>query len=150
MEDLIETFDFWMSDRSANGNVLLDNLGVEEEKRLKCCGHTTLTIDEAIGSVLLEAEGVVGRDKLIGKEVGGFAYQSKNSIVILGLIAMSKGLSSSHAALSYSLYMTYKRSKRQNDLEAKDFLGFQYNRFEKDFLPGFSFPCSQRRSQKIL
>ena len=115
VEDLIETFDFWMSDRSADGNVLFDNLGVEDEKRLKCCGHTTLTIDEAIGSVLLEAEGVVGRDKLIGKEVGGFAYQSKNSIVILGLIAMSKGLSSSHAALSYSLYMTYKKWRRQND-----------------------------------
>jgi hypothetical protein len=94
-----------MSDCSAEGNVLLDNLGVEEKKRLKCCGHTTSTIDEAIGRILLEAEAVVGREKFIGREVGGFAYQKKNSIIVLGLIALSKGLLSSHAALSYSLWI---------------------------------------------
>ena len=76
VEDIIETFDFWMSDRSADGNVLLDNLGIDEKKRLKCCGHTILTIDEGIEYVLIEAESIVGKDKLIGKEIGGMANKA--------------------------------------------------------------------------
>ena len=129
IEDIIENFDFWMSDRSADGNIVLDNLGIDENKRLKCCGHTTLCIDDAIGSVLLEAESVVGLNNLIGSEVGSFSFQVKNSIIIQGLIALSKGLSSSHASLSYSLYMQYKMWRNENELETKDFVGFKSNRF---------------------
>ena len=86
VEDIIENIDFWMSDRSADGSVLLDDLRVEEEKRLKCNGHVTLTINEAITSVLLDAESVIGRDKLIGGKIGNNSYKSKSSIITLGLM----------------------------------------------------------------
>ena len=127
--DMIENIDFWMSDRSADGTVLLDNLGIEENKRLKCNGHVTLTVDEAINSVLLDAESVIGRDKLLGGNIGNNAYKSNSSIITLGLIALAKGLSPSHAALSYSLYMRYKIWRTENDLDTADFKGFQSNRF---------------------
>ena len=129
VDDIIENIDFWMSDRSADGSVLLDDLGVEQEKRLKCNGHVTLTIDEAINSVLLDAESVIGRDKLIGGKIGNNSYKSKSSIITLGLIALAKGLSPSHAALSYSLYMRYKNWRKENDLDTTGFKGFQSNRF---------------------
>ena len=92
-------------------------------------GHVTLTIDEAINSVLLDAESVIGRDKLIGGKIGNNSYKSKSSNITLGLIALAKGLSPSHAALIYSLYMRYKNWRKENDLDTTGFKGFQSNRF---------------------
>ena len=106
----------------------MDELGVEDNKRLKCSGHVVLSIDEALDYVFKEIESSVGREKLIGVNVGG-AFQSGSSIITLGLIAMAKALSPSHAALSYSLYMQYKVWRSEKGLEVKDtFKGFQSNR----------------------
>ena len=128
VDDLIELIDFFMSDRSADGNVVLDELDIEESKRLKCSAHVILSIDEALDSVFKNVESCIGRDKLIGSNVGG-AFQSSSSIITLGLIALAKALSPSHAALSYSLYMQYKSWRDEHGLERKDsFKGFQSNR----------------------
>ena len=59
VDDLIEQIDFWMSDRAADCDVLLDTLGVDEDKRLKCCQHVILTIDEAINKVFIETESMI-------------------------------------------------------------------------------------------
>ena len=126
--DLIEHIDFFMCDRSSDGNIVLDELGIEDGQRLKCSAHVILSIDEAIDSVLRDIESSIGRDKLIGSNVGG-AFQSSSSIITLGLIAFAKALSPSHAALSYSLYMQYKNWRSEKELESKDsFKGFQSNR----------------------
>ena len=90
VEDLVSQIDFWMSDRSADGDVLLDELGIEKNKRLKCNAHVILAIDDAIDYILRSAESVIGQDKLIGSKVGNRAFQSKTSIPTLGLIALSK------------------------------------------------------------
>ena len=127
-DDLIEHIDFFMCDRSSDGNIVLDELGIEDDQRLKCSAHVILSIDEALDSVLRDVESSIGRDKLIGSNVGG-AFQTSSSIITLGLIAFAKALSPSHAALSYSLYMQYKNWRSEKGLEIKDsFKGFRSNR----------------------
>ena len=88
VDDLIELIDFFMSDRSADGNVVLVELDIEESKRLKCSSHVILSIDEALDSVFRNVESSIGRDKFIGFNIGG-AFQSSSSI-ITGLIALAK------------------------------------------------------------
>ena len=57
-------------------------------------------------------------------------FTSSNSIITLGLIALSKALSPSHAALTYSLYLDYKLwRKEKSESSLKQFLGFKSNRF---------------------
>jgi len=117
-----------MSDRSSDGNIVLDELGIEDDRRLKCSAHIILSIDAALVSVFKDAESSIERNKLIGSIVGG-AFQSASSIITLGLIALAKALSPSHAALSYSLYMQYKIWWSEKGLEDKvSFKGFQTNR----------------------
>ena len=91
VEEIKESIDFWMTDRSTDCSVALDELEVCDEKRLKCCAHTSLCVDESIDSFLKNIESTVGRDKLIGSEIGLKAIQSKHSIVTLSLIALCKG-----------------------------------------------------------
>ena len=129
VDDIKENIDFWMCDRSGDGSVALDQLEIKEDKRIKCCAHTILCIDESIDTYIASIEAAVGRDKLIGASIGLKAVQSKSSIVTLGLIELCKGLSPSHAILPYSLYMRYKQWRTENNLEAKSFKGFQSNRF---------------------
>ena len=129
VQDIIDEIDFWMSDRAGDTDVLLDHLGVDERYRVKCCSHIILTVDEALDTEFLNVETKVGRDKLISSKVGSWAFQSKNSIITLGMIAVSKCLSPSHASLSYSLYMLYKNWRVENNLSNNEFKGFKSNRF---------------------
>ena len=128
VQDIIDSIDFWMSDRSSDGNVVLDNLGIDENKILKCSAHIILAIDEAIESVFRDIESKVGRDTLTGDE-SLQKFMCKNSIITLGLIAIAKCLSPSHAALSYSLYQQYKDWREEQDLPISNFKGFCSNRF---------------------
>ena len=129
--DLLEHIDFFMCDRSSDGNIVLDELEIKDSQRLKCSAHVILCIDEALDSVLRDVESSIGRDKLIGSNVGA-AFQSSSSIITLGLIAFAKALSPSHAALSYSLYMQYKTWRTEKELEIKgSFKGFQSNRIDR-------------------
>ena len=129
VDDIKENISFWMSDRSKDGSLALDELEVSEDNRLKCCAHTSLCVDDTIDSFLKSVESTVGRDKLIGGDIGLKAIQSKNSIVTVGLIALCKGLSPSHAVLPYSLYMLYKDFCKENKYDCTGFKGFQSNRF---------------------
>ena len=128
-QDIIDSIDFWMNDRSADGDVVMEELQISEEKILKCNAHIILAIEKAVDSVLLYLESQVGNDKLIGTGAGNKAFQKSSSIITLGLIALSKLLSPSHAALSYSLYSAYKSWRTENGKTTKDFLGFNGNRF---------------------
>jgi len=97
-----------MPDIAGDTDVLLDYLGVDQRHRIKRCSHIILKVDEALDTEFLNIETKVGRDKLISSKVGSWAFQSKNSIITLGMTAVSKCLSPSHASLSYSLYMYTK------------------------------------------
>ena len=129
VEELMEYIDYWISDRAADTSVALDHLHIPDDKRLLCCGHTTLTVDEGVDYVLKDSEVQIGKDKLIGPEIGAKALNGKNSVVVSGLIAIAKGLSPSHANLPYSMYSLYKTWRAENKLEHKEFKGFQSNRF---------------------
>lgn len=135
VEEFISLIDFWMSDRSSDSDVVLENLNIDEEHILKCNAHIILCIDECINSTLLAVESKVGRDQLIGVDIGSKAFTSKSSVVTLGLIALSKLLSTSHASVPYSLYSTYKLWRSKEGLENSNFKGFSENRFGmKSFL----------------
>jgi hypothetical protein len=103
-QDIIDNLDFWISDRSADCDIVLDELGIDDQNILKCNGHVVLTVDDAVDHVLKDIESQVGRDKLAGDGLVFNNFQSKSSIATLGLIAICKCISPFHAALSYSLY----------------------------------------------
>lgn len=74
-------------------------------KRLKCCDHMILGVDNAIDKVLKNIEQMIGVHKLLQLSAGEKAFNSPaSSIHTLGLIALAKLLSPSHAAHSISLY----------------------------------------------
>ena len=58
-----------------------------------------------------------------------YLVETNFKLTVLVLIVLAKGLSPSHAALSYSLYMRYKNWRKENDLDTTGFKGFQSNRF---------------------
>ena len=129
LEELIEQVDFWMTDRSGDGDIVMENLGIDDQKILKCNAHVILCIDKCIDSIFLEVESSIGRDKLIGINIGSMAFTSSESIITLGLMALAKLLSPSHAALSYSLYESYKMWMEREGLDNSKFYGFSQNRF---------------------
>ena len=129
LDEFIEQVDFWMTDRSGDGDIVMENLGVDSQKILKCSAHIILCIDKSIDSVYLQVESSIGRDKLIGVNIGNMAFTSSESIVTLGLMALSKLVSSSHAAVSYSMYESYKLWREREGLDNSNFYGFSENRF---------------------
>ena len=56
-------------------------------------------------------------------------FTSSESIITLGLMALAKLVSPSHAAVSYSLYETYKIWREREGLDNSNFYGFSQNRF---------------------
>ena len=118
-----------LTDRSGDGDVGMRNLGVDEQKILKCSAHIILCIDKCIDSVYLEVESSIWRDKLIGVNIGNMVFTSSESINSLGLMGLSKLVSSSHAAVSYSMYESYKLWREHEGLDNSNFYGFSQNRF---------------------
>ena len=51
IDELKSEMDFWMTDRAADCDVLLQSLGVDPSKMLKCCAHIILGIDHAIDTL---------------------------------------------------------------------------------------------------
>ena len=141
-EDMTDFIDFYMNDRAADSDAMLDELGVSEEKRLKCNAHCILCIQNAVDKVFKDKETEIGVNKLISTDAQHVFTSPSNSIFTLGLIAFSKFLSPSHAQLSISLYKPYKQfltdDSKTDDSETKEisanllkkgFLGFSSNRF---------------------
>ena len=139
---MTDFIDFYMNDRTGDSDTMLDELGMEEDRRLKCNAQCILCIQNAIDKVFKDRETVIGINKLISTDAQHVFNSPSNSIFTLGLIAFSKFLSPSHAQLSISLYKAYKQflsddSKFEESdthelftkLLKKGFLGFSSNRF---------------------
>ena len=129
VEDIIESIDFWMCDRAGDCAAMLENLGIEEEKMLKCNAHVILGVDNAADKVFRQVEQSIGIQKLIDVKVGDKVFVSpSSSIHTLALIAIAKLLSPSHAAHSISLYSDYK-TWSESEGQLTGFKGFTANRF---------------------
>ena len=90
-EELKSEIDFWMSDRAADCDVLLHNLGIEPSRRLKCCAHIILAVDHAIDKVFRNTEQKIGVNWLLSVTAGEKVFMSPGSCVhTLGLIAVAK------------------------------------------------------------
>ena len=114
---------------------MLDELGIEESKRLKCNAHILLASDTAIDKVFRDVETVIGSSNLITKGAGHVFNSPKNSVWYLGLLAIiAKLISPSHNKESISLYTEYTNFLKRNPEGKKSFLknkfkGFTSNRF---------------------
>ena len=58
LDDVLSHIDFWMSDRASDADALLEKLGIDVDKRLKCCGHICLTVDEAMEYVFKQVRNI--------------------------------------------------------------------------------------------
>ena len=103
-EDMKGFIDFFMNDRSGDGNIMLDELEIEEDKRLKCNAHIILATDVAVDKVFRNTEVLLGISKLISECAGHVFSSPKNYIWYLGLTALAKLLSPSHNTESISLH----------------------------------------------
>ena len=65
VEDILEQVNVWISDHASDTDIVLDNLGVDEEKRkreLKCTAHIILNIDDALENFFKSFEEKVRRE----------------------------------------------------------------------------------------
>ncbi|KAK6194847.1 hypothetical protein SNE40_000387 [Patella caerulea] len=126
VDEMKEHVDFWISDRAQDCKKLLQHLDIQPERTLKCCAHLILGVDSAIDKVFRDTETKIGLDKLIN--CNNILKSASSSVFTVGLIAISKLLSPSHAAHSVSLYSEFKDWLKQKH-ERHDFKGFVSNRF---------------------
>ena len=130
MDELINNVDFWMTDRAGDCGTLLQFLGVEPEKVLKCSAHLILGIDHACDKVFRDIEQKIGVQKLLQISAGDKVFSSPStSTHTLAQIAIAKLLSPSHAAESISLYNDYKNWMESKEINHDGFKGFVSNRF---------------------
>ena len=94
---------------------MLDTLGIDEKRRLKCNAHIILATDVALDKVFRDIETKVGPSKLIGLGASHVFSSPSNSIWYLGLIAIAKLFSPSHSKESISLYSDYMRFLDENE-----------------------------------
>jgi len=130
VDEIKESIDFWITDRAGDCSIMLQHLGVEEDKRLKCNAHVILGADNAADKVFRDVEQSIGVEKLIEVKAGEKIFSSpSSSIHTLALIAIAKLLSPSHAAHSVSLYGDFKLWLDAKGLDSEGFMGFCANRF---------------------
>ena len=130
LDEIKNKIDFWMSDRAGDNETFRESMAIPESKNLKCCAHIKLGVDNACDKVLREAKQRIGVHNLISVKVREKAFTSSgSSIHTLGEIAISKLLSSSHAAHSVSLYSEFVQWMEQESIERQGFKGFIANRF---------------------
>ena len=129
--EILDHFQFFMTDRAGDSDVMLDELGIDETKRLKCNAYVLLVVDVALDKVFRDVETLIGVSNLIGKGAAHVFSSPKNSVWFLGLIAVAKLLSPSHNTESISLYEEYTKylSGIDEDDLKNDFKGFISNRF---------------------
>ena len=141
-EEVKQHIDLWMVDRAGDGAVMLQDLEVEEERRVNCNAHVILCESNCLDQVFKETEDKIGREKLISTNAAHCFNSPSSSIWYLGLIALAKYLSPSHAQESVSMHTAYLNFLKA-DIEDKDsdtsdlsaellksnFKGFQANRF---------------------
>ncbi|KAK6167554.1 hypothetical protein SNE40_021553 [Patella caerulea] len=121
VNDMKQMIDFWITDRAGDCSTMLEHLGVSDDKKLKCSAHIVLAVDHALEKVFKDVEQKVGIEKLI--RVNNI-LKSNSSIHTLGLIAVAKLLSPSHASHSVSLFTEFKDWLDAKGLNWAAFKGF--------------------------
>ena len=127
VDDVESQIDFWITDRASDCDTLMSNLSIEANKTLKCCAHLLLCIDHAIDKIFRETESKIGTEKLISAEK--ILRSNSSSLHTVGLIALAKLVSPSHASHSVSLYNEFKEWTSANNFDTASFRGFVSNRF---------------------
>ena len=56
LDEILPSIDFWMGDSAGDNSVMLEHLGIAEDKILKCCAHVILGVDHAIDKVFRDIE----------------------------------------------------------------------------------------------
>ena len=77
---------------------MLDELSVEERKRLKCNAHVILCIGAVLEKTFRDMEYVIGRSKLIS-EGAAHVFSSKSNSMWYCLFAIAKLVSLSHEGI---------------------------------------------------
>ena len=96
---------------------------------IKYTTHIVLGINAALENAFKSFEEKAWREVFAEGEMRHKVLHGASSIIILGLIALSKCLSSSHTALGYSLYTDYVTGRKRQSLSCETFKRFQHNRF---------------------
>lgn len=65
-----------MTDRAGDCGVFLEELGVIDEKILKCSGHLVLGVDNAADNIFRQVEQKIGVQKLLDISAGEKAFRS--------------------------------------------------------------------------
>jgi maleate cis-trans isomerase len=134
-----------VSDRAGDCATLLENIGVTEEKILKCSAHIILGADHAADKVFKHTEQKIGVQKLLNVTAGVKVFTSPGSSVhTLALIAISKLLSPSHAPHSVSLYNEYTSWMESQGIDHAGFKGFTSNRCGRIAEIAKEFLCRQQ------
>lgn len=129
-DEILEAFDFWMTDRAGDCSTLVEALGITDDKVLKCSAHLILAVDHACDKVFRNVEQKIGIQQLLKLSAGDKVFNSPGSSVhTLGQIAITKLLSPSHAANSVSLYTEYTSWMDDQGIDRAGFKGFKSNRF---------------------
>ena len=91
-DSMIQMMDFFKTGRAGDNDSMLDELKVDERKRLKCNAHVVLAVDAALEKTFKDTETLIG--------TSGAAHvfsSSSNSIWCLGFNCLSK----TSVAISY-------------------------------------------------
>lgn len=140
LDEIKEYIDFWMTDRASDCSTMLDNMSIEDDKKIKCSAHIILGIDNAADKIFKNTEEKIGIQKLMTVSAGDKIYNKSSSIHKLGQIALTKLLSPSHANHSVSLYSAFTSWLEEKEKKPHTFKGFKSNRFgrvaeiDKEFL----------------
>ena len=89
-DDMLNMVDYFMTDRSGDGETMLEKLNVEKKRRLKCSARVLLTVEAALDKVFKDIETVIGVSSLISPGASHCFNAPKNSAWYLGLIALAK------------------------------------------------------------
>ena len=130
VSEIKEAIDFFMVDRAADANLMLKELGIEDENILKCTAHICLCCDAVIDKSFRQQECESGTNKLLDVSAGTQHFCSPStSIFTIASIALPKLLSLSHSAHSVSLFSDFTQWCADNEIELMGFKGFQANGF---------------------
>lgn len=128
-DEMIDRVDFFMTDRAGDAKRMLEELNITPTKWIKCNAHIVLCVDNSVNKVLRTTETMIGVQNLMEVTSSFKPFENGSSILVLGLIALSKLLSPSHAAQSISEYLTYKEFLQSSGMNVPNFVGFKSNRF---------------------
>ena len=78
--DILGMLDYFMTDPASDSDVMLEELGIEEGRRLKCNACVLLAVDVAVDKVFRDIETQLGVASLIGRGVSRVFNSPKNSI----------------------------------------------------------------------